>query len=70
MYEGEYVNDKRSGEGTYYWSKGEKYKGNWENDKRNGFGILYDKDNNIKLQGEWKNDELIKSTSPDKANQQ
>lgn len=60
-YEGSYVNDKRSGEGTYYWANGEKYVGEWENDERSGFGTLYDKDNNIKLKGQWKHGELVNS---------
>ncbi|RUA33996.1 MAG: hypothetical protein DSY77_07360 [Bacteroidetes bacterium] len=58
-YVGEYQNDKREGEGTYFWNTGEKYVGEWKNDKRNGHGILYDKDGNVKLDGEWENDELV-----------
>lgn len=58
-YVGEYQNDKREGEGTYFWNTGEKYKGEWKNDKRNGQGTLYDKDGNVKLEGQWKNDELV-----------
>ena len=58
-YVGEYVNDKREGKGIYYWNTGEKYEGQWKDDKRNGQGTLYDKDGNVKLEGEWKNDELV-----------
>ncbi|MGM0580917.1 MAG: MORN repeat-containing protein [Bacteroidota bacterium] len=58
-YVGEYRNDKREGQGTYYWNTGEKYEGQWKNDKRNGQGTLYDKDGNVKLEGEWKDDELV-----------
>ncbi|WP_375578493.1 hypothetical protein ABWH96_15890 [Marivirga tractuosa] len=58
-YVGEYQNDKREGKGTYYWNTGEKYEGQWKNDKRNGQGTLYDKDGNVKLEGEWNNDELV-----------
>jgi hypothetical protein len=60
-YEGEYVDGKRKGNGTYFWANGEKYEGEWENDKRNGVGVLYDAENNIKLKGNWKNDELLKA---------
>ena len=60
-YEGSYVQDKRSGQGSYYWANGEKYEGEWENDQRSGIGTLYDKDNNIKLKGMWKNGDLIKA---------
>ena len=52
-------NDKREGTGIYYWNTGEKYEGQWKNDKRNGQGTLYDKDGNVKLEGEWNNDELV-----------
>lgn len=58
-YVGEYQNDKREGQGTYFWNTGEKYQGQWENDKRNGQGTLYDKDGNVKLEGEWNEDELV-----------
>ncbi|MGY5847580.1 hypothetical protein ACW6QP_09175 [Salegentibacter sp. HM20] len=58
-YEGEFENDKREGEGTYYWPNGDRYVGSWQNDKRNGYGKLYDKDDNIMLEGEWKDNELI-----------
>lgn len=58
IYEGTFVNDIREGEGTYTWSSGEKYVGEWRNNQRHGTGILYDKDNNVKLQGQWKNDKF------------
>ncbi|WMN13020.1 hypothetical protein QYS49_35350 [Marivirga salinae] len=58
-YVGEYQNDKREGTGTYYWNTGEKYVGQWKNDKRNGQGTLFDKDGNVKLEGDWNNDELV-----------
>jgi hypothetical protein len=58
-YIGEYQNDKREGKGTYFWNTGEKYEGEWKNDKRNGQGTLYDKDGNVKLEGEWNDDELV-----------
>lgn len=58
-YVGEYKNDKRSGKGTYYWNTGEKYEGDWKNNKRNGKGTLYDKDGNVKLEGNWVDDEFV-----------
>jgi len=39
-YEGEFVNDEMTGEGTYLWGDGRKYVGRWENSKMNGKGIL------------------------------
>ncbi len=58
-YEGSYVKDKRAGYGVYYWANGEKYEGEWEDDQRSGIGTLFDRDNNIKLKGEWKKGELV-----------
>lgn len=59
-YEGGYVKDKRAGYGVYFWANGEKYEGEWEDDQRSGIGTLFDRDNNIKLKGEWKKGEFIK----------
>ena len=58
-YVGQYVNDKREGQGSYYWNTGEQYEGQWKNDKRNGEGTLYDKDGNVKLKGDWNDDEIV-----------
>ena len=40
IYNGEYVNDKREGEGEYKSSDGVIYKGKWLNDMKHGEGIL------------------------------
>lgn len=37
-YEGEWINDKFSGKGTYYWSSGEKYEGNFVDGRIEGKG--------------------------------
>lgn len=58
IYEGEFVNDQREGEGTYHWTNGNKYVGNWQDDMRNGYGKLFDKDNNLILEGDWEDGEL------------
>jgi len=36
--------------------KSQIYEGTIHNKKRDGYGVLYDKDNNIKYKGDWKND--------------
>ena len=38
-YEGNYVDDKKEGQGTFYWPDGRKYEGAWENGKQHGVGI-------------------------------
>ena len=37
-YEGQWVNDKKEGEGTMKYSNGNWYRGKWKNDKPNGLG--------------------------------
>ena len=37
-------------------TKSQIYEGTIHNKKRDGYGVLYDKDNNIKYKGDWKND--------------
>lgn len=60
-YIGAYKNDLRQGWGIYITKNGERYEGGWEQDKREGPGRLYDKTGNLKLEGVWKSDKLIKT---------
>ena len=46
IYEGEFKNGKRHGQGTYTWSDGEVYVGNWKDGSRWN-GTTYDKNGNI-----------------------
>jgi len=39
-YDGEWVDNKRHGQGTYYYAKGNKYIGSWLDGKRNGRGTF------------------------------
>jgi antitoxin component YwqK of YwqJK toxin-antitoxin module len=34
-------NDRRNGQGTFYYIDGSKYQGNWNDNKMNGYGTLY-----------------------------
>jgi len=59
-YAGNWKNDQRSGQGTYYFSpddpdKVDKYVGNWEDHWRSGQGILYWL-NGDRYEGNWKDD--------------
>ena len=51
-YDGEYVNDKKEGQGTYTWIEGDKYEGKYKNDVRSGKGKLVNISGEI-YDGEW-----------------
>jgi hypothetical protein len=57
-YDGEWKEDKKSGNGTMIWKSGQKYVGAWSNDLYHGHGILtYPKDDKFErasFDGEWK----------------
>lgn len=41
FYEGDIVDGKRHGKGTYTWNDGQKYTGEWRNGDRTGYGKYY-----------------------------
>ena len=47
VYEGDYVNDKKEGNGRQIYESGNYYIGEFHNDKENGNGMIFDKDDNI-----------------------
>ena len=55
--EGNFLDGKRHGQGTYTFPDGKKYEGNFLDGKRHGQGIQYDKDNKKIYEGEWKEDD-------------
>ena len=57
IYEGDYKNDLKNGEGIYYYNNGDKYEGEWVNGIREGKGIFYWK-NGDKWEGYFHNDLL------------
>jgi hypothetical protein len=51
-YEGDWINNKRNGQGTYTWKDGDIYEGEWVDNKRIGKGkMLYI--NGDSFEGEW-----------------
>jgi len=56
MYEGDWKDDQRDGNGILYWKKG-KYEGDFKNDIREGKGIIYC-DNGDRYEGELKNNKF------------
>ena len=59
LYEGQWLNDKQNGYGTYYYSDGSVYTGNWKNGIRNGNGTLIDKNQNKISEGMWIDDKFV-----------
>lgn len=54
-YTGEWIGDKRDGQGTQIWVDNSKYEGSWKDDKANGQGVLYHADGDV-YEGNWKDD--------------
>ena len=59
MYEGDWVNDKREGNGKYIDENSNYYIGQWKNDLKHGKGTEYYKNGSIKFDGYWKNNEFV-----------
>ena len=54
-YVGYFLNNKRHGQGTCYWTNGDRYEGEWKDDKRHGQGTYYWTYGD-RYEGEWKDD--------------
>lgn len=54
-YNGYFRNNKRHGQGSYYFKDGDKYIGKWKDHKYNGYGSYFFKDGRS-YEGQWKND--------------
>ncbi|MDM8562056.1 hypothetical protein QUF54_01745 [Candidatus Marithioploca araucensis] len=55
VYEGEYLNGKRTGQGMYSWTNGDRYAGEFMAGKRHGMGIFFWR-NGDRYAGEYVND--------------
>uniref|UniRef100_A0A2K5EQN2 Radial spoke head 1 homolog n=1 Tax=Aotus nancymaae TaxID=37293 RepID=A0A2K5EQN2_AOTNA len=51
-YTGEYVRNKKHGQGTFIYPDGSRYEGEWANDQRHGYGVYYYV-NNDTYTGDW-----------------
>ncbi|CAD8088086.1 unnamed protein product [Paramecium sonneborni] len=51
-YQGEVLNDKRHGQGTYKFISGNRYEGEWKNHQKHGKGKLYYKNGELYI-GDW-----------------
>ena len=60
MFDGQYVDDRKSGHGIYLWADGRAYNGEWLNGKQHGTGYYITTDasqnNQLKVKkGTWQN---------------
>ena len=52
MYEGEYKNGQKEGEGIFTWPDGKVYKGGWQEGKQHGCGeVIFD---GVSTKSVWK----------------
>ena len=54
-FEGDFINGKKTGRGTYYFNNGDRYEGNFINGERTGKGTYYFNNGNT-YKGDWVND--------------
>jgi len=52
------MDDKKEGQGVFYWPDGRKYDGQWLNGKQDGIGV-YSTANGKSRKGEWKDGKRI-----------
>ena len=52
------MDDKKEGQGVFYWPDGRKYDGQWLNGKQDGVGV-YSTANGKSRKGEWKDGKRI-----------
>lgn len=62
-FEGNFVNDKRTGFGTFYYADGSIFKGQYLNGERNGQGVYY-KGATVIQSGCWKDDKFVGENCP------
>lgn len=62
-YHGNFVLGMRDGQGTYRYANGDVYVGSWSNNKKTGRGQYIFADSHSRLEGEWKDDQLVSDGS-------
>ena len=64
-YVGEYRDNKKNGQGTFYWNDGGRYEGEFKDGKYNGLGIYFNKKGIVNSEGLWENNKLITTMKVD-----
>ncbi|NCW31861.1 MAG: hypothetical protein EBV92_01110, partial [Betaproteobacteria bacterium] len=59
LYQGQWNQDQRCGQGVYILSDGSRYVGAFEADHPHGLGILYDPKGQVKQAGRWEQNRLV-----------
>ena len=55
MFDGNFINGKKEGDGKYFFKDGNYYIGKFKDDQQNGKGILYNKNGKIMYEGNFIN---------------
>jgi len=64
-YRGEFVDDKRTGQGKYVYSDGRSYEGAYRDDRPHGYGVLKSSDGSVVYDGHWENGEFLRDREDD-----
>lgn len=62
-YSGNWEQGKKEGYGKYYQDNGIRYMGEWKGDSPNGFGKLYNTSGELTQKGEWRDGDLMISST-------
>lgn len=55
LYDGDWIDNKKCGNGISYRNGRAYYNGEWRNNVPHGDGVLYDEEGNVRYEGEWDN---------------
>jgi len=58
VYQGDYINDKKSGEGVYTWAHGNEYRGRFLDDYKHGYGEMIWADGRT-YRGMWEKGKMV-----------
>ena len=56
-FEGSFIDNKKTGFGTFYYKNGARFEGTYQNNKKNGIGRMISPEGKVVLSGKWKNDQ-------------
>ena len=64
-FDGTFMDNKKSGFGTFYFKNGVKFEGTYLDNKKNGIGRISNPQGKVILTGKWNNDEPPSQDEPE-----